>query len=97
MQHEELLHQFRQQRPQIINMNETDDIKSSFSNFLTVNPFDSRAAKKFKRAYSSFDQFGIRLSKFLRRYSLARLFTVFYVCFLHLFVFIVLLQSTPSQ
>lgn len=93
-QHEELLLQMRHQRPQVINMNETDDVKS---NFLTINPFDSRMSKKVKRAYSNFDQLGIRISRYLHRYPLARLLSVFYVCFLHLFVLLVLLQSTPSQ
>ncbi|KAG5680899.1 hypothetical protein PVAND_010378 [Polypedilum vanderplanki] len=95
-QHEELLLQMRHQRPQVINMNinETDDVKS---NFLTINPFDSHMSKKVKRAYSNFDQLGIRISRYLNRYPLARLFSVFYVCFLHLFVLVVLLQSTPSQ
>lgn len=96
-QHEELRLQMRSQRPQIINLNETDDIKSSVSNFLTINPFDSRMSRKVKRAYSNFDQLGIRFGAFLRRYPLARIFSIFYVCSLHLFVFLVILQSTPSQ
>lgn len=94
-QHEELLIQMRNQRP-IINLNETDDVKS-VSNFLRINPFDSRMSRKVKRAYSNFDQLGIRFGAFLRRYPLARIFSIVYVCSLHLFVLLVLLQSTPSQ
>lgn len=95
-QHEELIIQMRNQRTHITNLNETDDIKS-VSNFLTINPFDSRMSRKVKRAYSNFDQLGIRFGAFLRRYPLARIFSIVYVCSLHLFVLLVLLQSTPSQ
>ncbi|XP_070500040.1 golgin-84-like [Chironomus tepperi] len=95
-QHEELLRQFRSQRPTMLSTNETDDAKST-SNFLTINPFDSRVSRRVKRAYSQFDQLGIRFSAFLRRYPLARVFSIVYVCSLHLFVLLVLLQSTPSQ
>jgi len=96
-QHEELLLQMRHQRPQIINMNETDDAKSQVPNFMMVNPFDSRMSRRVKRAYSNLDQIGVRLGVFLRRYPLARIVSVFYVTFLHLFVVFVLLSSTPSQ
>lgn len=84
----------RNQRPLIINVNDTDDVKS---NLMTINPFDSRISRRVKRTYSNLDQFGIRFGVFLRRYPLARILAVFYVCFLHLFVFLVLLQATPSQ
>lgn len=95
-QHEELLIQIRQ-RSHIININETDDAKSQVPNFMMVNPFDSRISRRVKRAYSSLDQIGVRLGVFLRRYPLARIISVFYVIFLHLFVVFVLLSSTPSQ
>lgn len=87
----------RNQRSSIINVNDTDDTKSSISNLMTINPFDSRMSRRVKRAYSNLDQFGIRFGVFLRRYPLARILAVFYVCFLHLFVFLVLLQSTPPS
>lgn len=97
-QHKDLLLQIRQ-RPQIININanETDDAKSQVPNFMMVNPFDSRMSRRVKRAYSNLDQIGVRLGVFLRRYPLARIISVFYVFFLHLFVVFVLLSSTPSQ
>lgn len=96
-QHQELILQMRNHRPQIINLNDTDDVKSSISNLMTINPFDSRMSRRVKRAYSNLDQFGISFGVFLRRYPLARIFAVFYVCFMHLFVFLVILHSTPSS
>lgn len=87
----------RQQRNLIINMNETDDAKSQVPNFMMVNPFDSRMSRRVKRAYSNLDQIGVRLGVFLRRYPLVRIFSVFYVTLLHMFVVFVLLSSTPSQ
>lgn len=87
--------QIRNQRI-MININDTDDAKSSVSNLMAINPFDSRMSRRVKRAYSNLDQFGIRFNAYLRRYPLARIFAVFYVCFLHFFVFLVLLQSTPA-
>lgn len=89
--------QVRNQRAMIINMNETDDAKSQVPDFMTVNPFDSRMSRRVKRAYSNLDQVGVRLGVFLRRYPLARIFSIFYVGFLHLFVVFVLLSSTPAQ
>lgn len=91
--------QIRQKRPQIINIgeNETDDAKSQLPIFMMVNPFDSRMSRRVKRAYSNLDQLGVRLGVFLRRYPLARIFSVFYVGLLHFFVMFVLLSSTPSS
>ncbi|CRK98300.1 CLUMA_CG011662, isoform A [Clunio marinus] len=96
-QHEALLLQMRQERPQIIHINETDDAKSQVPNFMMVNPFDSRMSRRVKRAYSNLDQLGVRLGVFLRRYPLARISSIFYVALLHIFVVFVLLSSTPSQ
>lgn len=96
-QHEEMLLQFRQQRSHAINMNETDDAKSQIPRFLMMNPFDSRMSRRVKRAYSNLDQLGIRMGVFLRRYPLARIFSVFYVTLLHFFVMFVLLSSTPPS
>jgi hypothetical protein len=87
----------RQQRPQIISINETDDAKSQVPHFMMLNPFDSRMSRRVKRAYSNLDQLGVRLGVFLRRYPLARIFSVFYVALLHFFVMFVLLSSSPSQ
>lgn len=96
-QHEEMVLQLRQQRSHAINMNETDDAKSQIPRFMMMNPFDSRMSRRVKRAYSNLDQLGIRMGVFLRRYPLARIFSVFYVTLLHFFVMFVLLSSTPPS
>lgn len=87
----------RQQQPtRIINVNDTDDDKSQVPNFMLENPFDTRVARRVKRAYSSLDSVGIRLGVFLRRYPLIRVFAIVYVAVLHLWVMVVLLSSTPT-
>lgn len=104
IQLEKLEHQYRmtltmvrQQQPtRIINVNDTDDDKSQVPNFMQENPFDTRVARRIKRAYSSLDSTGIRLGVFLRRYPLVRVFVIVYVAILHLWVMIVLLSSTPN-
>ncbi|XP_031638547.1 golgin-84 [Contarinia nasturtii] len=97
-QHRETMTLLRHQRlPQIINVNDTDDAKSQVPNFMRENPFDTRVARRMKRAYSSLDAAGVRLGVFLRRYPLVRTMTIVYVAVLHLWVMFVLLSSTPSQ
>lgn len=80
----------------IINMNDTDDDKSQVPNFMMENPFDTRVARRVKRAYSSLDAVGIRLGIFMRRYPLMRVFVIIYIAILHLWVMLVLLSSTPT-
>ncbi|XP_055325732.1 golgin-84 [Sitodiplosis mosellana] len=97
-QHRETMTLLRHQRlPQIINVNDTDDAKSQVPNFMRENPFDTRVARRMKRAYSSLDAAGVRLGVFLRRYPLVRTMTIVYVAVLHLWVMFVLLSSTPNQ
>lgn len=97
-QHRETMQLLRHQRlPQIINVNDTDDAKSQVPTFMRENPFDTRVARRMKRAYSSLDAAGVRLGVFLRRYPLVRTMTIVYVAVLHLWVMIVLLSSTPNQ
>lgn len=97
-QHRETMHLLRHQRlPQIINVNDTDDAKSQVPTFMRENPFDTRVARRMKRAYSSLDAAGVRLGVFLRRYPLVRTMTIVYVAVLHLWVMFVLLSSTPNQ
>lgn len=96
-QHRETLQLLRQQRiPQTINVNDTDDAKSQVPNFMQENPFDTRVARRVKRAYSSLDAVGIRLGVFMRRYPLIRILVIFYVAVLHLWVMLVLFTSTPN-
>lgn len=95
--HREKIQMLRQQRtPQIINVNDTDDAKSQVPNFMQENPFDTRVARRVKRAYSSLDAVGIRLGVFMRRYPLIRILVIFYVAVLHLWVMLVLVTSTPN-
>lgn len=96
-QHRSTLMTLRQQQTtRVINVNHTDDDKSLLPNFMQENPFDTRVARRVKRAYSSLDSAGIRLGVFLRRYPLVRVFAIIYVAVLHLWVMFVLLSSTPS-
>lgn len=96
-QHRETIQLLRQQRmPQIINVNDTDDAKSQVPNFMQENPFDTRVARRVKRAYSSLDAVGIRLGVFMRRYPLIRILVIVYVAVLHLWVMLVLFTSTPN-
>lgn len=102
-QHRETKTLLRHQRsPQIINVNDTDDAKSQVPNFMRENPFDTRVARRMKRAYTFLDAAGIRLGVFLRRYPLVRTMTIVYVALLHFWVMFVLLSSaslgsTPNQ
>ncbi|KAJ6636387.1 Golgin-84 [Pseudolycoriella hygida] len=96
-QHRNTMLQLRQQRPQIININDTDDAKAQVPNFLQENPFDTDVARRVKRAYSNLDSMGIRLGVFFRRYPLVRILVIFYVALLHLWVLFVLVTSTPSS
>lgn len=96
-QHRETMLLLRQQRlPQIINVNDTDDAKSQVPNFMQENPFDTRVARRMKRAYSTLDAAGVRLGVFMRRYPLIRTLVIVYVAVLHLWVMFVLLSSTPN-
>lgn len=96
-QHHMTLTMVRQQQPsRIINVNDTDDDKSQVPNFMQENPFDTRVARRMKRAYSSLDAAGVRLGVFLRRYPVVRTMVIVYVAILHLWVMFVLLSSTPN-
>lgn len=88
----------RQQQPtRVVNINNiTDDDKSQVPNFMQENPFDTRVARRVKRAYSSLDSVGITLGVFMRRYPLIRILVIFYVAILHLWVMLVLFTSTPT-
>lgn len=84
------------QRPQILNMNDTDDAKAQLPIFMQENPFDTRVARRVKRAYSSLDSAGVRIGVLLRRYPLIRIFVVFYIVVLHIWVMFVLVAGTPT-
>lgn len=86
----------RPQRTQIVNVNDTDDVKSQLPLIMKETPFDTQVARRVKRAYTSFDSAGIRIGVFLRRYPLVRIMVFVYVALLHIWVMFVLLSSTPT-
>ncbi|XP_064109268.1 golgin subfamily A member 5-like [Macrobrachium nipponense] len=73
-----------------------DDVRSRVPSFLVESPFDGGMARRVKRAYSTLDKFSVRLGVFLRRYPIARVFVILYMCLLHVWVMIVLLTYTPE-
>lgn len=79
-----------------INVNDTDDVKARLPGFMQETPFDTRVARRVKRAYSSLDGLGVGVGVFLRRYPLIRICAIFYVVLLHLWVMVVLCTSTPN-
>ncbi|XP_053633185.1 golgin subfamily A member 5 isoform X1 [Cherax quadricarinatus] len=73
-----------------------DDVRNRVPSFLVESPFDGGVARQVKRAYSTLDKFSVRLGVFLRRYPIARVFVIVYMCLLHVWVMIVLLTYTPE-
>nr|XP_045625049.1 golgin subfamily A member 5-like isoform X3 [Procambarus clarkii] len=73
-----------------------DDVRNRVPSFLVESPFDGGVARQVKRAYSTLDKFSVRLGIFLRRYPIARVFVIVYMCLLHVWVMIVLLTYTPE-
>ncbi|XP_068202713.1 golgin subfamily A member 5-like isoform X2 [Palaemon carinicauda] len=73
-----------------------DDVRNRVPSFLMESPFDGGMARRVKRVYSTLDKFSVRLGVFLRRYPIARVFVILYMCLLHVWVMIVLLTYTPE-
>ncbi|XP_042876897.1 golgin subfamily A member 5-like isoform X2 [Penaeus japonicus] len=73
-----------------------DDVRNRVPSFLVESPFDGGVARQVKRAYTTLDKFSVRLGIFLRRYPIARVFVILYMCLLHVWVMIVLLTYTPE-
>lgn len=73
-----------------------DDVRNRVPSFLVESPFDGGMTRHVKRAYSTLDKFSVRLGVFLRRYPIARVFVIVYMCLLHLWVMVVLLTYTPE-
>ncbi|XP_063614611.1 golgin subfamily A member 5-like isoform X1 [Penaeus indicus] len=73
-----------------------DDVRNRVPSFLMESPFDGGVARQVKRAYTTLDKFSVRLGIFLRRYPIARVFVILYMCLLHVWVMIVLLTYTPE-
>ncbi|XP_037073253.1 golgin subfamily A member 5-like [Pollicipes pollicipes] len=59
-------------------------------------PWDGSVARRVKRAYSTLDACSVRMGVFLKRYPIARIFVLGYMCLLHLWVMIVLFTYTPE-
>ncbi|XP_037073562.1 golgin subfamily A member 5-like [Pollicipes pollicipes] len=64
--------------------------------FLAETPWDGSVARRVKRAYSTLDACSVRMGVFLKRYPIARIFVLGYMCLLHLWVMIVLFTYTPE-
>lgn len=74
-----------------------DDVDSQGKNqIFRESPYDHEVTKKVKRAASEIDKFGIRLGVFLKKYPIARIFVLFYMFLLHLWVVVVLFTYTPE-
>lgn len=60
------------------------------------SPYDHEVTRKVKRAATEIDKFSIRLGVFLKKYPIARIFVLFYMFLLHLWVVVVLFTYTPE-
>ncbi|XP_077996427.1 golgin subfamily A member 5-like isoform X2 [Glandiceps talaboti] len=65
--------------------------------FLYESPNDTGVTRGMKKAANTLDRFSVKLGIFLRRYPIARLFVIFYMILLHLWVMVVLLTYTPEM
>ncbi|XP_070578497.1 golgin subfamily A member 5-like [Ptychodera flava] len=65
--------------------------------FLYESPGDTGVTRSMKVAANTLDRFSVRLGIFLRRYPIARLFVIFYMILLHVWVMIVLLTYSPEM
>lgn len=79
-----------------IRMMDDDDTASSRLQYLRESPYDHEVTRKVKRAASEIDKFSIRLGVFLKKYPIARIFVIFYMFLLHLWVAIVLFTYKPE-
>ncbi|CAF0786049.1 unnamed protein product [Brachionus calyciflorus] len=79
-----------------IRMHDDDEAISSKIPMLRESPYDHEMTKKVKRAASEIDKFSIRLGVFLKKYPIARIFVIFYMFLLHLWVIIVLFTYKPE-
>lgn len=73
-----------------------DDDGPGHKNVFRESPYDHEVTKKVKRAATEIDKFSIRLGVFLKKYPIARIFVLFYMFLLHLWVVVVLFTYTPE-
>ncbi|KAF0287458.1 Golgin subfamily A member 5 [Amphibalanus amphitrite] len=74
----------------------SDSVRLRTPTFLAETPWDGSVTRRVKRAYSSLDACSVRMGVFLKRYPIARIFVLGYMCLLHLWVMIVLFTYTPE-
>lgn len=80
-----------------VHVNDTDDAKvAQVPRLFQETPFDTRVARRVKRAYSTLDSLGVRVGVILRHYPIVRIFTIFYVVLLHLWVTLVLCSASVN-
>lgn len=80
-----------------VHMNEEDDVRQRLPYYMKESPMDNNMTRRVKMAANSIDKFSVRLGVFLRRYPMARIFVIVYMCLLHLWVMIVLLTYQPEM
>ncbi|XP_063928347.1 golgin-84 isoform X2 [Zophobas morio] len=71
--------QLERAQVRVINVNDTDDVKSQVPHFMRVSPFDAGVTRRVKHAYSTVDAISVRTGIFLRRYPVARVFVFCYM------------------
>jgi myosin heavy subunit len=91
------LAQLERAQVRVVNMNDTDDVKSQVPHFMRVSPFDAGVTRRVKHAYSTVDAISVRTGKFLRRYPVARVFVFCYMVLLHFWALILLFLYAPSS
>ncbi|XP_008193631.1 golgin-84 isoform X2 [Tribolium castaneum] len=91
------LAQLERAQVRVINVNDTDDVKSQVPQFMRVSPFDAGVTRRVKHAYSTVDAISVRTGIFLRRYPLARVFVFCYMVLLHFWALILLFLYAPSS
>ncbi|RNA33410.1 Golgin subfamily A member 5 [Brachionus plicatilis] len=79
-----------------IRMHDDEEAISTRYQLLRESPYDHEVTRKMKRAASEIDKFSIRLGVFLKKYPIARIFVIFYMFLLHLWVIIVLFTYKPE-
>ncbi|XP_044256629.1 golgin-84 [Tribolium madens] len=91
------LAQLERAQVRVINVNDTDDVKSQVPQFMRVSPFDAGVTRRVKHAYSTVDAISVRTGIFLRRYPVARVFVFCYMVLLHFWALILLFLYAPSS
>ncbi|XP_030748447.1 golgin-84 [Sitophilus oryzae] len=97
IEHERKITQLKNDKVNVINIQEFNEEKSYMSNFLRVTPHDAAVTRRVKHAYSTLDALSVRTGIFLRRYPVARVFVFLYIVIVHIWVLTILLWYVPSN